>query len=127
MAIQKLEHVGVQVKDIEKSIQFYQDIVGLQLIDRFPHTNPELTLAFLGLNGEIIIELIQGYNSDLPAEGKVHHVAFTVSNLKEERDRLKQLDVTFVDEQTTALPNGAQYLFFYGPDGEWIEFFQPSL
>jgi lactoylglutathione lyase len=110
MAIQKLEHVGIQVKDIEKSIQFYQDIVGLQLIDRFPHTNPELTLAFLGLNGEIIIELIQGYNSDLPAEGKVHHVAFTVSDLKAERDRLKQLDVTFVDEQITTLPNGAQYL-----------------
>ena len=127
MAIQKLEHVGIQVKDMKASIQFYQDIVGLELIDHFPHTNPALTLAFLGLDGQIIIELIQGYNSDLPAEGKVHHVAFTVADLKEERDRLKQLDVTFVDEQITSLPNGAQYLFFYGPDGEWIEFFQPKL
>ncbi|WP_110113715.1 VOC family protein [Bacillus sp. CGMCC 1.16541] len=127
MTIKKLEHVGVQVKDIETSIQFYQDIVGLELMDRFPHTDDTLQLAFLGLNGDIIVELIEGYNPNLPAEGKVHHIAFTVDNLASERERLKSLHVQFVDEAITTLPNGAQYLFFYGPDGEWIEYFEPKV
>ncbi|MBM7704655.1 VOC family protein [Metabacillus iocasae] len=126
MGIRKLEHVGVQVKDIEASIQFYQDIVGLQLLDQFPHTDSALQLAFLGLDNQIIVELIEGYNPDLPSEGKVHHIAFTVDNITLERERLKSLGVQFVDETITTLPNGAQYLFFYGPDGEWIEYFEPK-
>ncbi|MFC3886738.1 VOC family protein [Bacillus songklensis] len=87
---------------------------------------PEISLVFLGFHGQIIIELIQGYRSDLPTEGKVHHVAFTVSDLEKEKERLKELNVTFVDEEITTLPNGAKYLFFYGPDGEWVEFFEPK-
>ncbi len=31
MAKKKMEHVGVMVKDLETSTQFYQDIVGMQL------------------------------------------------------------------------------------------------
>jgi lactoylglutathione lyase len=125
LAIKGFEHVGVQVKDIEKSIEFYQSVVGLQLIDRFLHTDNKMKLAFLGIGGSIIVELIEGYNSDLPEEGKVHHVAFKVSGIEGEKERLRQLEADFIYEDITALPNGAKYLFFKGPDGEWIEYFEP--
>jgi lactoylglutathione lyase len=126
MAVRKFEHVGIQVKDIETSKRFYQNIVGLELMDEMIHTNGVMKLAFLGLNGSIIVELIEGYNPDLPGEGKVHHVAFTVEGIEQEKERLQSLGVTFVREDITTLPNGAKYLFFYGPDGEWIEFYEPT-
>ncbi len=124
MAILKFEHVGVQVKDIEESIEFYTQKVGLELIEKLPHTDPSLKLAFLGLEGNVIVELIQGYNSSLPNEGKVHHFALAVDGIEEEFERLKSAGVSFVEENIVTLPNGARYLFFYGPDKEWIEYYE---
>ncbi len=124
MAILKFEHVGVQVKDIEESIEFYTQKVGLELIETLPHTDPSLKLAFLGLEGNVIVELIQGYNSSLPNEGKVHHFAPAVDGIEEEFERLKSVGVSFVEENIVTLPNGARYLFFYGPDKEWIEYYE---
>ncbi|MGF9892434.1 VOC family protein [Priestia megaterium] len=124
MAILKFEHVGVQVKDIEESIEFYTQKVGLGLIETLPHTDPSLKLAFLGLEGNVIVELIQGYNSSLPNEGKVHHFALAVDGIEEEFERLKSAGVSFVEEKIVTLPNGARYLFFYGPDKEWIEYYE---
>ncbi|MBK0009005.1 MULTISPECIES: VOC family protein [Priestia] len=124
MAILKFEHVGVQVKDIEESIEFYTQKVGLELIETLPHTDPSLKLAFLGLEGSVIVELIQGYNSSLPNEGKVHHFALAVDGIEEEFERLKSAGISFVEENIVTLPNGARYLFFYGPDKEWIEYYE---
>ena len=59
----------------------------------------------------------------LPAEGKVHHICFKVDSLKEEIERLKKHGVTFLlGEEIETLPDGTRYIFFAGPDGEWIEF-----
>lgn len=126
MAISKLEHVGIQVKNMEESITFYTEVVGLTFLSEEKHPDPNLRLAFLGFDqdGETVIELIEGYNPDLPAEGKVHHIAFTVDNIEAEIERLQSHRVTFIDEAVTTLPNGAKYRFFEGPDGEWIELFQ---
>lgn len=126
MARTKIEHVGVMVKDLENSIKFYQDIVGMELKGTLLHTNGIIKLAFLGFrkDGETELELIQGYNDKLPNEGKVHHFAITVDDIEEEFQRMKNLDIKLIDEEITTLPNGSRYFFFHGPDGEWIEFFQ---
>ncbi|MBE4910028.1 VOC family protein [Bacillus luteolus] len=126
MATLKLEHVGVMVRNLENSIEFYQDIIGMKLKDTLVHTNGVIRLAFLGFDkeGETELELIEGYNDNLPIEGKVHHIAITVDDIEEEMNRIKSLDVKLIDTEITTLPNGSKYFFFHGPDGEWIEFFQ---
>ncbi|MBD2871488.1 VOC family protein [Paenibacillus arenilitoris] len=126
MANKRLDHVGVMVKNIDASIAFYTEILGFELKGRTPHTNGVIELAFLGFSSgdETELELIQGYNDSLPVEGKVHHFAILVSDLQAEFERLKQLDVTFVDEGITTLPNGYRYFFVQGPDGERVELFQ---
>ncbi|MBM7584052.1 lactoylglutathione lyase [Bacillus pakistanensis] len=125
MAVKKFEHVGIQVRDIEESKRFYQQVVGLALMDELLHNDGKMKLAFLGLNGDIIIELIEGYNPDLPKEGKVHHIALTVDEIESEKERIQKEGVKLVWDEVTNLPNGAKYLFFLGPDGEWIEYYEP--
>ncbi|PFK47000.1 glyoxalase [Bacillus cereus] len=127
MPVRRIEHVGIMVVNLETSISFYEDVVGLRLIKRMGHPNPNLQLAFLGVEGaqETILELIEGYNPSLPAEGKVHHICFKVDSLEDEIERLKKLKVTFLlSEVIETLPDGTRYIFFAGPDGEWIEFFE---
>jgi len=124
----RIDHVGVMVKDLDTSIRFYTEVVGFTVKSRLTHTNGVLQLAFLGFtdDDESEIELIQGYNDHLPNEGKVHHVAVTVDDIEAEYERIKQLSVPFVPgfDTITTLPNGHRYFFIYGPDQEWIEFFQ---
>ncbi|CAG7604939.1 hypothetical protein PAESOLCIP111_00753 [Paenibacillus solanacearum] len=128
MARRKIEHVGIMVKDIGASVRFYEEVVGLKLKGKLEHTNGVIQLAFLGFDqaGETELELIQGYNGSLSPEGKVHHVAFTVDDIEEEWGRIRKLDVRLIDADITTLPNGSRYFFFYGPDEEWIEFFQST-
>lgn len=128
MARRKIEHVGIMVKEIDASVRFYEEVVGLKLKGKLEHTNGVIQLAFLGFDqaGETELELIQGYNGTLSPEGKVHHVAFTVDDIEEEWDRIRRLDVRLIDADITTLPNGSRYFFFYGPDEEWIEFFQST-
>jgi lactoylglutathione lyase len=128
VAVKKLEHVGVMVKDIEASIKFYTEVIGMELRGRLLHTNGVIRLAFLNFPGakESEVELIEGYNAGLPAEGKVHHIAFTVDNLEAEVERIKALGVKCIDQEITTLPDGSRYFFFEGPDGEWLEFFEPK-
>ncbi|RIJ89156.1 MAG: glyoxalase [Candidatus Brocadia sp.] len=128
MAIRKLEHVGVMVKDIEISIDFYQNVLGLDLLDKFLANEPSVILAFLGdrNSGQVYVELISGEEEEFPDEGKVHHIAFTVDNIEEEVTRLQALKVPFLTEKVDILANGTKYIFFKGPDGETLELFQPA-
>ena len=128
MGVRKLEHVGIIVKDLEKSITFYTEIVGLTHLYTMPHSNGIIRLAFLaGAEArESEIELIEGYSGELPAEGRTHHVAFTVDDVEAELVRIQGLGVPLRDTEITTLPNGARYFFFYGPDGEFLEMFQPA-
>ncbi|MDQ0975060.1 lactoylglutathione lyase [Neobacillus niacini] len=127
MAVKKLEHVGVMVSDLEVSIGFYQDVLGLDLLDRFD-ANESTGLAFLGdrASGQVIVELICGKNNTFPDEGKVHHIAFTVDDIEGEIERLRSSKVHFTSDEISTLTNGSKYIFFKGPDGETLELFQPK-
>jgi lactoylglutathione lyase len=126
MAGKKIDHIGVMIKDLDRAIKFYQDIVGMELKDKFTIADGAKTLAFLGFNGsdETELELISGGDDDSLIEGKINHFAITVDNIEEEFTRLKGLDVTFISTEIVTLPNGYRNFFFKGPEDEKIEFFQ---
>jgi len=128
MARKKVEHVGVMVKDMEASLKFYREVIGLELKDTVTDSNGMIKLAFLGFNRseETEIELIQGSDDQLPEQGRVHHFAFTVDDIEEEFSRIQTLPVKLAGPQISTLPNGSRYFFFRGPDGEMIEFFQST-
>mgnify|MGYP000874475608 CR=1 FL=1 len=128
MAVSKIEHVGIMVSSMERSIAFYEQVVGLKHLDTADHVNEHIHLAFLAFPGhpETEIELVQGFGDTLPAEGKVHHVAFSVDDVEEEFARIQGLNLSGIDAEITTLPNGSRYFFFDGPDGERLEFFQSA-
>ncbi|MFK2825944.1 VOC family protein [Bacillus sp. B190/17] len=124
--IKRIEHVGIMVRDLEKSISFYTDIIGFRLLGRLDHPNGQVKIAFIGTDDSsgTQIELLEGYNDSLPVEGKVHHLALKVEGIEREINRLKEAGVRLIDREITTLPNGSRYFFFEGPDGEWLELFE---
>jgi lactoylglutathione lyase len=128
MGVQKLEHVGVMVKSIDESAEFYGKILGMELKE-IRQPNPNIRLGFLGFpeDTDLIIELLEGAKSDLPNEGTVHHIAFTVDDIEKEVARIAELGVTFINEEIITVGNGTRLIFFKGPDGEHLELYQPAI
>lgn len=124
--ISKLEHIGVMVKDMDVSVAFYTEVLGLRLVERV-RVDEKLELGLLSLPGSenVQIELISRGHDGIPAAGKVDHIAFTVTNIDAEVEKLRARGVRLIDEQPRELPAlNARIAFFYGPDGEKLEFFQ---
>ncbi|MET3210960.1 UNVERIFIED_CONTAM: lactoylglutathione lyase [Paenibacillus sp. PvR008] len=127
MAIQKVDHVGIMVKNIEESIQFYKLVFGLEVLKRMPNGNAKL--AFLGFPNTLKTELelmeIPGHSTrEINIVGRVHHIAFTVDDIKNEISRLQEFGIPLSNSDITTLPNGSKFIFFVGPDGEYLELFQ---
>jgi lactoylglutathione lyase len=124
--ITKLEHIGVMVSDMDRSIQFYKDALGLELVGRTPLNGAEL--AFLSYPGteHIQLELISRWREDLPARGNVDHIAFSVSDIDAEVERLKSLGIEMIDQaaKEVNIIGPVKIAFFYGPDGERLELFE---
>lgn len=125
--IHKLEHIGVVVKDIEASIAFYTSKMGLCLVKRAAYTE-DIELAFLSFAGseDVCIELIGGSKEEYPDEGKVNHIAFTVSDIETEIVRLRELGVQLFDDEAKEVLDGVKVAFFADPDGGILELFQPG-
>ncbi|MCA1294318.1 VOC family protein [Paenibacillus sp. alder61] len=130
MSVKKIEHVGIRVTALEDSIEFYVRVIGLRHLHTVGEVGEALRLAFLTFPGQESVELELIYVRDgeeLPREGRVHHIAFTVANIEEEYARISRLGLSGLDPEIRSLPNGSRFFFFNGPDGERIEFFEPSL
>ncbi|MFZ5827953.1 MAG: VOC family protein [Bacillota bacterium] len=116
----QVHHIGIMVSDIERSIGWYQRVLGLELVDR--RQLGETLLAFLS-TGNTQIELIQKGGS-YAANGVVNHVAFAVEDLAAEMARLREAGVSFEERWPRQVWDGGQIAFFAGPDGETLELFQ---
>ncbi|MFC3748410.1 VOC family protein [Paenibacillus sp. GCM10012306] len=124
MAVHKIEHVGIKVSSLETSIDFYRNVIGLTLAETVGELGDRLRLAFLSFPGQasVEVELIESLWEGLPDEGRVSHIAFTVSEIEGEYQRIESLGL----EGLTAirqLEGGSRFFFFDGPDHEKIEFF----
>jgi lactoylglutathione lyase len=121
MQVKKLLHTRMRVSDIDQTIKFYTDVLGLEVVER--KTSPRGShLAFLKVpNSEELIEL-----ASYPPSGPVKvqedlvHLAFQVDNLDATMDALKAQGVAITDGPTRT-SSGSRFIFIDAPDGYEIE------
>ncbi len=117
-----VHHVGIMVKEIERSIAWYERMLGLKLAGR--HELGRTRIAFMD-TGNALLELIQKEGT-FPLEGVVNHVAFQVDDLSTTIAHLRAEGVELGDAKPRSIWDGGQVFFFDGPDGETLELFQPG-
>jgi lactoylglutathione lyase len=121
MKVQKLLHTRMRVSDLDKTIRFYTDVLGLEVVER--KTSPRGSmLAFLKVpSSEELIEL-----TSFPPSGPVNvqedlvHLAFQVENLD---DTIASLDAkgVKVTDGPTQTSSGSRFIFIDAPDGYEVE------
>jgi len=126
--IMGLAHIGVHTDDLEKSIGFYEDVLEFTVDYTAEVNDGAVKLAFL-TKGNCIIELIHRTNSNSAAHrqaGIIDHIALGVKDISKLVDRLEQKGVSYETKEPMRLDlrKGASNIFFRGPSGERLEFFE---
>ena len=121
MKVKKLLHTRMRVSDMDQTIQFYRDVLGLEVLEQ--KVSPRGShLAFLKVpNSEELIELCS-----FPASGPVKvqedlvHLAFQVDNLDETVAQLAEKQIKITDGPTKT-SSGSRFIFIDAPDGYEVE------
>jgi methylmalonyl-CoA epimerase len=125
ITVSDMHHVAVQVADLERSITFYQDTLGLRLQSQDDLSARGLKKALLRA-GSGTVELLQYLGQPVPADdGPVAHIAFRVTDIDRAWAELKKAGVQLEDEAPRELEGGLKIAFLRGPDQELIELLEP--
>ena len=121
MKVKKLLHTRMRVSDMDQTINFYTNVLGLEVLER--KVSPRGShLAFLKVpNSEELIEL-----TSFPPSGPVIvqedlvHLAFQVESLDETLVSLNSMGVKVTDGPTQT-SSGSRFIFIDAPDGYEVE------
>ncbi|MBP9041036.1 MAG: methylmalonyl-CoA epimerase [Anaerolineaceae bacterium] len=108
--LKKINHVAVVVSDIDESLKFWQDAMGIELHHVEDVPSQKSMVAFLPI-GESEVELVKPTSDDsgvakFLAErgGGMHHLCFEVDNIVEMMAELKAKGVRLINEVPNELP-----------------------
>lgn len=144
----RLQHMGIKVRDLERSIRFYNEVLGFELRSRHEagtHPDAPFGSAFMYLGDYHHHLAIFSVPEDwTEAEGEdtcwrhevgLHHLAFEVADQKAFEDAVAFLrsrpDVKIVWgplrlDESAGLWGGHEAVYFLDPDGNRIEIFHDS-
>jgi len=142
--IRNLLHVGIGVRDIEATVEFYTEVMGMEILGRAHNMgekisrvvgvkDAELVVCHVG-KGDLRLELID-YKNDKKKAGSCYkeqdepgilHIAFAVSDIDKEYEKIRALGYEFNAPPMVARENGPKICYFKGPDDVVIELFEEN-
>lgn len=117
----KLEHIGIAVKDLQKSLPLFEQLLNTPCYKTEEVEREGVKTAFF-MTGESKIELLESSKEtsaiskfiEKKGEG-IHHLAFEVENIEAEMKRLAALGFELIHEQP-----------FRGADNKMVCFLHPK-
>jgi len=115
----KINHIGIAVKNIETATPLYRDVLGMRFegVEEVP--DQKVRVAFFVV-GESRIELLEPTSPDSPVarflekngEG-IHHLAYQVDDLAATLEQLRGAGVRLIDEQPRCGAHGTRIAFLH--------------
>ena len=122
----KMLHTCVRVKDLDKSMDFYTNVLGFHEVRKSDYPESKFTLVYLALeeNG-YELELTYNYDQAEPYQlgDGYGHIAFGVDDLKATHQEYKESGNEVTDLKVLS-DGAANYFFIIDPDGYKIEVIQ---
>lgn len=125
-------HIGINVSDLGRSVDFYAEVFGLDVVGREDGDTDGRRYAFLGHDGDLVLTLWEQATApfDAAAAG-LHHLSFQaedVDQVQAAEQRLRSMGATFVHEGVVPHGEGVSSggIFFLDPDGTRLEVFAPT-
>lgn len=130
--INSINHVAIVVDDMEKSLAFWRDALGIELHELRDVPAEKSQVAFLPLAGAEI-ELVKPTSDDsglakyLARRGPgMHHVCLEVDDIEGMMAQLKARGIRLINEEPRAAADGKRYAFIHpeSTNGVLVELYQ---
>ncbi|KAI5923548.1 Glyoxalase/Bleomycin resistance protein/Dihydroxybiphenyl dioxygenase [Camillea tinctor] len=141
----RMNHTMIRVKDAEKSLKFYQEVLGMTLFRTVEQSAAKFNLYFLGYPGskgmpeggftadyEGLLELTWNYGTEKDENFKYHdgnsepqgfgHICVSVDNLDAACSRFETMNCNWKKRLTDGRMRNVAFLL--DPDGYWVEIVQ---
>ncbi len=114
-----IEHIGIAVKDLEESIKYYEDVLGLECYGIEEVKDQKVKTAFF-LVGQTKIELLESTDPEGPigkyiekrGEG-IHHIAFAVKGLEKGLKEIEAKGIRLIDQKPRKGAEGLDIAFLH--------------
>ena len=128
--LMRLLHVMLRVGDLDRSIAFYTDVLGMTLLRRKDYTEGRFTLAFLGYGPEsdtTVLELTHNWDtSTYDLGGGYGHIALGVDDIQAACDGIAARGGKVVRPPGPMKHGSTVIAFVEDPDGYRIELIQTA-
>ncbi|MBK1643770.1 lactoylglutathione lyase [Thiocapsa imhoffii] len=121
----RILHTMLRTGDLQRSIDFYTNMLGMRLLRQKDYPEGEFTLAFLGYGDEsehTVIELTYNWGVEHYEIGTAYgHIAIEVDDVYQAADRVKEKGGTILREAGPMNAGTTIIAFVRDPDGYPIE------
>jgi len=121
----RLLHTMLRVGNLDESIKFYRDIMGMKLLRKHDYESGRFTLAFLGYGDEkdnTVLELTHNWDTDSYEKGEgFGHIAIAVDDVYAACEKIREAGGTIVREPGPMKHGTTVLAFVEDPDGYKVE------
>jgi len=121
----RLLHTMLRSGDLDRSIDFYTQILGMKLLRRKDYPEGKFTLAFIGYGDEsdnTVIELTYNWGVDKYELGNAYgHIAIEVNDVYRACETIRQKGGKIIREAGPMNAGATIIAFVEDPDGYYIE------
>jgi methylmalonyl-CoA epimerase len=116
--LKKISHIGLAVINLDRAIEFYRDVLKMDIRGRVKVESQGVEIAFIKIGGTTELELLSPLREDngvarfLAKHGPgLHHICYEVDNIGERLAWLKDHGISLIDEQPRTGAEGDKIAF----------------
>ena len=139
--VQELNHIGLSVEDLESSVRFYTEVMGMEVDYRAYHEGDAIS-DVVGVENAVLnvcvvkkgacrIELIEYKNREPKPksykrqnEPGLIHISFAVSSVDKAYERIKDFGYRAYSDPMVTRENGPKICYVKGPDNVILELYE---
>ncbi len=120
--MEKVDHIGIAVKDLDKQVTYYTETIGLKLLKIEEVPSQQVRVAFIDA-GNVKLELLEPTSEEsaifkhIEKRGEgIQHVAFGVTGIRERMQELREKGVRILSDEPQPGAGGAEVAFLHPKD-----------
>lgn len=119
MNLKNIEHIGIAVQNLEESLNFYQNVLGLEFLKQEKVESQGVKIAFLKV-GESKIELLEPLNEEstiarfIKKKGQgIHHFAILVDSIEDKIKAMQAQGARLIGDEATEGADNMKIIFVH--------------
>ncbi|MFT6632986.1 MAG: catechol 2,3-dioxygenase-like lactoylglutathione lyase family enzyme [Bacteriovoracaceae bacterium] len=118
LKVNGIDHININVKNLNKSIEFYQSVFGFKVMEKGISTMSGAPYAIIGVSKKAMLAIYE--SKDLLPATRLNHLGFNIENFEEISEIAKKFKIKVANYGLVEYPN-SKSIYIFDPDDNEIE------